>query len=193
MNPRVSPNAALQAAPSARPVVDAGRLRRAFEQHFDFVWRSLRRLGLHAAAADDAAQKTFVVLMQRLHEVTPGCERAFLFATATRVASDHRRSAPVRREVLDDSIEPAGDLQPSLEELVDHKRARELLDRLLLELTPALRQALILFELEGMTSQQIAELLEIPLGTVQSRLRRAREQVEAAAARLRLPIPGDAP
>src|SRR6185436_13564520 len=65
---------------------------------------------------------------------------------------------------------------PSPEELLDQKRARELLDALLDAMTVELREVLILQEGEGMTLSEIAAALEIPLGTASSRLRRAREE-----------------
>ena len=51
-------------------------------------------------------------------------------------------------------------------------------------INPDLLEVFVLYELEGFTSPEIAELLGIPLGSVASRLRRAREQFRAAAARL---------
>src|SRR4051812_43349815 len=70
------------------------RLARAFEQNAVFIWRSLRRLGVPREAADDATQQVFLVAARRMHEITEGKERAFLFQSAMRVAME------VRREIL---------------------------------------------------------------------------------------------
>jgi RNA polymerase sigma-70 factor (ECF subfamily) len=155
------------------------------DAHFDFVWRSLRRLGLSDDRAEDAAQQVFLVLSQRLDSITPGCELSFLFRTATRVASDVRRSASYRREVV--HPDPAADLEgsPRPDDLLDERRARVLLDSVLDTLDMDLRTVFVLFELEEMTMTDIAQLLEIPAGTVASRLRRAREKFEAKLARIR--------
>jgi RNA polymerase sigma-70 factor (ECF subfamily) len=64
---------------------------------------------------------------------------------------------------------------PGPDELSDQKRARELLNRVLEDMTLELRTVFILFELEGLRSPEIAEMVGVPLGTVASRLRRARE------------------
>src|SRR5438552_2214196 len=68
------------------------RLRLLMAAHFDFVWRSLRRLGLLDAEADDGAQEVFLVASRKLAQINTGSERQFLFATAVRVASTRRRS-----------------------------------------------------------------------------------------------------
>ncbi|HEX6764769.1 MAG TPA: sigma factor, partial [Polyangiaceae bacterium] len=111
-----------------------GRLRALVTEHFDFVWRSLRRLGVPAADADDSAQEVFLTVSRKLASVEQGRERAFLFAVALRVASTSRRSRSRRPEALElDALEvQAEGLDP--EELVELARARPLLDELLNEL-----------------------------------------------------------
>jgi RNA polymerase sigma-70 factor (ECF subfamily) len=71
-----------------------------------------------------------------------------------------------------------------LEDLVDRRRAVELADRVLAEMDPTLLTVFVLFEIEGLSTPEIAELVGVPLGTAASRLRRAREAFRAAAARL---------
>jgi RNA polymerase sigma-70 factor (ECF subfamily) len=67
--------------------------------------------------------------------------------------------------------------------LVERHRARELLDRLLAEMDPDLTAVLVLFEIEGLTMAEIAEALDVPPGTVASRLRRARAELEDRVSR----------
>jgi RNA polymerase sigma-70 factor (ECF subfamily) len=156
------------------------RLRRAIAEHSDFTWRSLRRLGLPAHVCDDATQRVFVVLSQRIADVEIGLERAFLFKTAQRVACSERRAVARRREVLDgDSPAEWVDPAAGADQLLDQRRARELLEDVLEKLPMDLRAVFILFELEGMTVAQIAECVSIPAGTASSRLRRAREEFQA--------------
>jgi RNA polymerase sigma-70 factor (ECF subfamily) len=164
-------------------MADSARLRAMIDQHFDFIWRQLRRLGLPADVADDAAQQVLIVASRKLHEIAEGRERSFLLGTAIRVASDMRRATARRHEVDgDDASEPA-DPAPRADELLDRHRARVVLDEVLAKMDLELRTVFMLFELEEMTMAEIAELLEVPPGTVASRLRRAREQFELALKR----------
>src|SRR6185437_3582772 len=149
---------------------DEQRLSAMFNAHFDFIWRSLRRLGVPDGAVDDAAQEVFVVASRRLGAIEHGKERAFLFGTAVRVASDARRSAGRRRDAAGrdeapESIDPA----PAADELVDRKRARALLDDIIAALPDDARPVFVLYELEGLTMAEIAAVLAIPAGTVASR------------------------
>src|SRR5256885_4641102 len=75
------------------------RLNRLFEQNLDFVWRSLRRLGVPPSSVDDATQQVWLIVARRLPEIAIDSERSFLFGTAVRIASDMRRSLARRREV----------------------------------------------------------------------------------------------
>jgi RNA polymerase sigma-70 factor (ECF subfamily) len=163
---------------------DDRRFARLFDEHFDFVWRSLRRLGVAPASVDDAAQEVFVVASRRLAAIEVGKERAFLFGTALRVASDQRRAAHRRREREQEVDGEPRSQQPGPDELIDRRRARELMDEIIATLPDETRPVFVLFELEGMTMAEIASCLELPPGTVASRLRRARELFAAALARL---------
>jgi RNA polymerase sigma-70 factor (ECF subfamily) len=164
------------------PEEDAtARLAALFTAHFEFVWRSLRRLGVPAATIDDAAQEVFVVASRRLLAIVPGKEKAFLFGTALRIAAGVRRADRRRPDVLDETI--ATNLPP-IDELVDRKRALELLDAIIASFPDDIRAVFVLFELEGMTMAEIAGCLGLRPGTVASRLRRAREHFRAVVARL---------
>jgi len=165
---------------------DGARLRAMVDQYLDFTWRSLRRLGLPEDVADDATQRVFLVASQRLADIRAGSEKAFLFNTAVRVASSERRTFARRREVLrgDDAPEPT-DTAPAADELLDKVRARAVLEELLDELSMDQRAVFVLFELEGLTMTEIARTMELPEGTVASRLRRGREEFQSALTRYR--------
>jgi RNA polymerase sigma-70 factor (ECF subfamily) len=170
------------------PVANEPRRAEAFvREHHPFVWRVLRRSGLSPADADDAAQRVFLIAVARLDTIAQGSERAFLYRAAARVASNAHRSVRRRRETpgLEGAEEPDG--LPMPDDLLDQRRARALLDRVLGELPEDLRAIIILFELEGLRTPEIAEALGIPAGTVSSRLRRARAEVEQRVARYRNP------
>ncbi|MEO6600469.1 MAG: hypothetical protein ABIQ16_11385, partial [Polyangiaceae bacterium] len=70
--PGLAPSRLLQAADP-----DPARFDRLFVQHYSWVWRTLRRLGVHSSAVDDAAQHVFLTASQRLALVPPDKERAF--------------------------------------------------------------------------------------------------------------------
>ncbi|HVU03805.1 MAG TPA: sigma-70 family RNA polymerase sigma factor [Polyangiaceae bacterium] len=169
---------------AARPGADA-RLAVMVDAHFDFIWRTLRRLGIPASDADDGAQRVFVVAARKLSDIELGKERSFLFASAYRVAREMRRSvARHPAEALpEDELLP--DPAPNPEELSDRKRAREVLDSVLDTLPIENRTVFVLYEMEELTMAEIAALTELPPGTVASRLRRARELFRDAADRIR--------
>lgn len=161
---------------------DARRLRRLVDREHAFVWRSLRRLGVLERDVDDAVQKVFLVTSQRLATFPPERDRSFLFATCMRIAANERRGESRRRSAGPEALEGMVSHEPSPEK---HAADRHMLDAVLEPLPIELRSVLVLFELEGMTSDEIAALLELPTGTVASRLRRGRELAIAAAKRLR--------
>lgn len=175
--------AALREPEETGAAIAQARLRAMVDEHFDFVWRSLRRLGLPAHAADDGTQRVFVVASRRLEDIEPGCERAFLFRTAVRIACSERRTFARRREVLCETPLETEESTARPDELLDQRRARELLERVLTSLTFELRTVFVLFELEELSLDEIAETLGIPRGTAASRLRRAREEFSEALAR----------
>src|SRR5690348_15784081 len=68
-----------------------------YEQYFDFVWRSARRLGVSPAAMDDVVQEIFIVIHAKLATVRqPESLRSWIYGVVRRTVSDHRRSQRVR-------------------------------------------------------------------------------------------------
>lgn len=176
-------NAAAGRATTSDDSARDARLRTMVALHFDVVWRALRRLGVPDAGADDAAQQVFLVAARRLDEIDPPRERQYLLGIALRVASDARHAASRRREVpMGDSHELARQMTltdgaPLAEQLLDEKRARAMLASFLESMPTDLREAFVLFELEEMAAPAVAEILGVPVGTVASRVRRARQYV----------------
>lgn len=151
------------------------RLAKLVSEHLDFVWRSLRRFGVHEADVDDATQRVFLVANDKLSRIEEGRERAFLIGIATRIAS-HARRGYQRRELLEQRLSTSPHpVNPNPEELTQQRQARELLDRTLDGMPEDLRAVFVLFELEELSVDEIARLLTLPRGTAATRLRRARE------------------
>lgn len=161
--------------------VNESRLRQVVSDHFEVLWRFLRRLGIADGDTDDAAQEVVLVLARKLDHVAVGAERSFVLSTAFRVASGFRRAARRRREVDDGELSDLESPELSPEALAEKQRLRAVLQRVLNELPLELRVVFVLYELEELTMAEIAATLELPPGTVASRLRRAREQFEALA------------
>jgi len=169
------------AVPPPAPA-DRSRLERMFTAHHTLVWRTLRRRGLDPDAAADATQQTFLVAAERLPDINHDSERAFLVGTALRVAFSWGRKTV--RWQLDDDMDRR--VAAAARNPLDEQTAIQLCDLALSKVDPELAEIFVLFELEDLTSPEIAALLEIPLGTVASRLRRAREQFRMVVGRIEL-------
>jgi RNA polymerase sigma-70 factor, ECF subfamily len=178
-----------QPAPGERREIltstDGKRLRRIVDRDLDFIWRLVRRLGVPEGDTDDAVQQCFVILSRRLDDIPGGDERSFLFATALRVASEWRRRNDRRQEIDFDSVAELSDPTPAPDASLESERARRLLDALVRALPVELGVAFVLYEIEGQTAKEIAALLGLPMGTVASRIRKARELFDAAVSRVK--------
>jgi RNA polymerase sigma-70 factor (ECF subfamily) len=165
---------------------DSVRVEALLKQHYDSIWRFIRRLGVRPDRVEDAAQEVFIIVSSKLDRLEPGREQRFLFAVALRVAANHRSAAPVRREVADADLgHDLSDPTPDAEALLDRKRLRVLLDEVLDSMPAPLREIFVLHELEGLSAAEIAETSGAALGTVTSRLRRARTLFALASRRIR--------
>lgn len=158
---------------------ERARLERMFLAHHVIVWRVLRRRGLTPEAAADATQEAFLVAARRLIDIPPESERAFLIGTALRMAYTLERKT-LRWQLFDDMDQHAHHPQDKSSELADV----QICDLALSKVKPEHAEVFVLHEIEGLSSPEIAALLGIPLGSVASRLRRAREQFHAALVRI---------
>ena len=157
-------------------IAEAASFRELYDAHVDFVWRSLSRMGVHQSELDDASQEVFLVVHRCLEQFEGRAKfTTWLFRICFHVASGRRRRGRQRREVLSDSLlAERADHAPDAEALAQRQEDLALLERALNSMSLEQRAVFVLFELEGFTCEQIASTLELPLGTVYSRLRRAR-------------------
>jgi RNA polymerase sigma-70 factor (ECF subfamily) len=154
------------------------------EENLALVWRTLRRLGVVEADLEDATQKVFLIVSQKLGAIAPDRERSFVFGTTVRVASHARRSRKRRREEELEGAEHPADRRPSPEDATAQREALDLLAQILEGMPELLRVTFLLYELEQLSMVEIAEMTHVPLGTVASRLRRAREHFQSEVRRL---------
>lgn len=157
-----------------------------YRQYFDFVWASVRRLGVDEESVDDVVQEVFIVIHGRLHTLErPESLRSWIYGVVRRTVSGHRRarrSKAVAGMVLQPEVETAS-LGPSPSALAEQSAQVRLLYSLLDELDPAKREVFTLVEIDELSVPEAAAVLEIPLNTAYSRLRVARQDFEAALAR----------
>jgi RNA polymerase sigma-70 factor (ECF subfamily) len=158
-------------------------LRRIYEEHYDFVWRSALRLGAPESAAADVVHDVFLVVARRLPEFEGRSSiKTWLFAIAVRVVQRQRRDRARHLRRVDAIAQVAAGTAADTTAKSD---AARILHRLLGELDDDKRIAFILAELEGMTAKEIGEAYGVKEATIQSRIRAAREKLAAAAEKLR--------
>jgi RNA polymerase sigma-70 factor, ECF subfamily len=159
------------------------RLRSVMREHHDFIWRNVRRLGVPQTDVDDITQEVFLVFAKKMGSIEPERERAFLFGTALRAASNFRRKKRVLLRDESITFEPC-DAGFTPEELRELLVARQRLDEILSGLPAEQRAVFVLCELEELTVAAAAELLDVPIGTATTRQRAARLQIDDAVRRL---------
>ncbi|MFZ6181021.1 RNA polymerase sigma factor [Nannocystis pusilla] len=166
--------------------VDCGApsLREVFARHLGTVWRIARAFGVPADEADDVAQEVFLVVHRKLHTFQPSRSLpAWLFGITRNVVLMRRR-AHTRRERRLSAVEPPpAPREP--EASFELRQAAAFMQEFLDGLDEDKRLVFLLADIEGLTASEIAEALEIPLGTVFSRLRAARLKLEQFSQRLR--------
>jgi RNA polymerase sigma-70 factor, ECF subfamily len=158
-----------------------------YERFFELVWSSVRQLGVPMEAVDDVVQEVFVVIHSRLPSLQQvESLRSWVYSVTRRTVSTYRRAQRSRNASGAHYAEVAGWLEPlppTPLELTERAARQRLLLELLGELEPSKREVFSLAEIEGFTAPEIAEALDIPVNTVYSRLRAARQAFELALSR----------
>ena len=147
--------------------------------HAQGVLNVIYRLCGDAQLAEDAAQETFLRAWQNLAAYRPGTPlRNWLYRIAINAGTDMLRK---EKRILPDDIEDLHltDGQPGLETLVSQKERTRWVQNAILSLPEASRAVLVLREYEGLSYQEISSTLDIPVGTVMSRLNYARNTLKA--------------
>lgn len=164
----------------APPADIPAELHAVYDREVDFVWRTIRRLGVPDADVPDAVHDVFAVVVRRWADYDPSRPlRGWLFGIARRVAASTRRRLPRIPERTSELPEPGASPE-------SQAASRELLVTLLDCLDDDKRVAFILHDLEGFSGAEIADMLGVSTATVQSRIRLARERLAALVKRMRL-------
>jgi RNA polymerase sigma-70 factor (ECF subfamily) len=172
--------------PSADAESRAGaEVARIYEVHAPFVWATLQRLGVRDADLEDVLQEVFVVVHQKVGTFDGSSKvTTWLFGIAMRVASAYRRRGFRRHETsVAETPEPEA-RQDSPEASYAAAQSRQRLDGLLDELDLDKRAVFVMFEIDEMPCEEIAQIVGVPVGTVYSRLHAARKDFQKALARM---------
>ena len=163
-----------------------------YDEHFSFVWRSVRRLGVPDNAVDDVVQDVFVVVHRRLPTFEGRSSvRSWLFGIALHTVRDVRRTLR-RKPALLGGTARADECDMDLladaslagqDDAVARSEAVRMLHAVLDAMPDERREVFILAELEQMSVPEIADAVGTNVNTTYSRLRAARTDFEQAIAR----------
>jgi RNA polymerase sigma-70 factor (ECF subfamily) len=157
-----------------------------FERHADFVAKFLWRMGAPEAEIDDLVQDVFLVAHQRggFREESARAT-TWLAAIAFRIWGTRRRRHRTRRELSDpESITRAVSPERGPEHRLEDRRSLERVRAALQQLDESARALLVLVDIEGVAGPDVALALGVPVGTVYSRLHKARKRFAQAYEKL---------
>ena len=166
-----------------RTRVEAGspdaKFQEIYEGWFDEVVRWLYALGAPAADREDLAQEIFLVVRRNLRQFDGGNLAGWLYRIAQLTVRDHLRRSwfknlVLRRQEIDLSKMPHAAASPARN--YEEAEARRQFQRMTAKMSEKLRTTFVLFEVEGYSGEEIARIQDIPLGTVWTRLHKARKE-----------------
>lgn len=166
-------------ASSATP--DTAAWKRLYDAHFDFAYRTARRLGAPQGEVEDVVHEVFEIAFQKLSHFQHGLFTTWLYRIIANVVSARLRKRRVRdffhglwasgNEQASDSLEADVAARQTLEKVADVLR----------KLSAPKREVFALHELEGLSHEEIAGLIGCKVETVRSRLHYARKDFEKLA------------
>ncbi len=159
----------------ARPTLDFSIV---YDDWFEEVMRWVRALGGPDGELEDLTQEIFLVVQRKLDQFDGQHLPAWLYRITQRTVSDYRRRSwfknffSKRQEIAFDALATSA---RNPEELLSQKQTRRLLHRVLDEMSEKRRASFVLFEIEGYSCEQIAELEGISVSNVWTRVHHARK------------------
>ncbi|HEX4976707.1 MAG TPA: RNA polymerase sigma factor SigE [Nocardioides sp.] len=162
-------------------------------EHSGRVYRLAYRLTGNAHDAEDLTQEVFVRVFRSLDRYTPGTFEGWLHRITTNLFLDQaRRKAKIRFDAFADGAETAIPSRAATPDTTVLERGfDDDVEEALLALPPDFRAAVVLCDIEGLSYEEIAEVLDLKLGTVRSRIHRGRTMLRKALAH-RAPVSGRA-
>ncbi len=160
---------------------DAGEV--LFERYYDSLSRFFRsKAGEHAP---DLIQRTFLVCLETQSRMRDGTTfQAYLFGVARHILLEHYRGQRRNGERFDAAEKSAADLGPTPTTLIAQAQETQLLLQAMLKIPLESQMILELYYWENMTAKDIGDVLDIPEGTTRTRIRRAKQLLEAQLAEL---------
>lgn len=147
-----------------------------FDAYAPFVLRMVRRLGVSESDREDVAQEVFIVIHRKLGQFDHTCSlKTWIFAITRRVVAGYKRKAHFRKEVVSKTT-PEGATSP---EEAETSSQMDLLRQSLDRLSEKQRSVFILYELEGLSMNEVSKAVGCPLFTAHTRLRTARKKILA--------------
>lgn len=182
--------------PDGKASNDAGPPVISFEELYDRWFHDVscwvRALGARDADRDDLVQEVFIVAHRRLEGFDGENPAGWLYQIARRKVRDYRGLSWVKHFFASGTLTPFDGVLKSHNDPLSEFETREksqLLNRVLATLSVDQRATFMLFEVEGQSGEQIAQLQKVPLNTVWARLYKARKKLQHEAERLDKPQP----
>ena len=170
----------------ARASAASAEFRAIYDEWFEEVSRWIRALGGREADRDDVLQEVFLVVRRRLPAFDGGNVAGWLYRITRRQVRDFQRRTWVkhifnRHRIDEPDLLADGHGSPAA--AFEHKERQRILSGLLSKMKEDRRSAFVLFEIEGLSGEEIARIQSIPLNTVWTRLHHARREFLALAAK----------
>lgn len=163
---------------------DGAAWKELYDANFEFVYRVARRLGTPASEAEDVAHDVFLVAYKKLDDFEGGRLTTWLYRITANVVSDRHRRRRVRDAFLSLRTWVGREPEESPERTAEKSSATRAVERVLARMAPKKREVFALFELEGLSGDEIAERVGCPVNTVWTRLHHARKDFVDIAKKL---------
>jgi len=145
-----------------------------YERHVSFIFRTARRLGIGRDEVEDVAQEVFSRAFRRLHTFKTGQVTAWLYRICSNQVTDRHRRRALRRAMAH-FLGVESEAPPAADRSVERRDTERLVAEILERMSPKKRDVFVLFEIEGLEGEEIAERMGCPVDTVWTRLFHARK------------------